>query len=337
MALPSRRKFVILGFISIGSLNAQEVFTNPVGFVRLGNTTAGEPAVQANTDVFLSIPLETKLEASGVVASTTATSITFANSPAWTTSPEQWAPNPTPFCVIITSGDENGLRALVTANTDDTLTVSLTSPGDLLNVSAGDTVVIRECWTLQTFFASMDIPNDSQILLRDETLTGINQVADFSAIAFDGNWFSSSDFSDVNDVILHPGESFVLRSTDEIASLTTAGDVSTSNLRNAVQRDGNDVEDLFIASMSPVPSLLIDSSIPAQNDDIFLVFSPEGSGTNRPASSSFIFSDGSWFDAGSFEEVTDTLTISPGVGYVLRRADTSPSFEEWTQLAPYTN
>lgn len=326
------------GLTLIASVQGQTVFTNPAGYVKLGNKTTGEDAVAPNKDVFLSIPLESKLEQVGTVASTTATTITFSDSPAWATSPEQWAPSPTPFCVIVNSGPENGLRAVVSSNTADTLTVSLTSPGDLTNVSAGDEVLIRRCWTLETFFGPMNLPDGTQVLLRDETLPGINQVVTSSFVFGGGTWFDNVSFLPSNNVILHPGETFVLRSGGAaIAELTTFGDVPTSSLRNSLTKDGTDPlgEDLFIASMSPVPALASSLNLPVANGDQLLVFGPEGSGIDQPESSSFVYGGGSWFNNITFVDVSSSLMLEPGVGYILRRANSSPSFEEWTEVAPF--
>ena len=334
-------QLALLGSLLLVSASAETVFTDPSGYVKLGNTTAGEDAVAANKDVYISIPFESTLERVGTVASATANSITFSGSPGWSTSPAQWEPNPTPYCVIVNSGAENGLRAVVSTNTEDTLTVTLSSPGDLTNVSAGDEVLIRRCWTLQTFFAPMNLPGGTQLLLRDETLTGINQPASAtdSFVYGGGNWFDNATFADSNNVILHPGESFVLRSPSgaAIPELVAFGDVSTSSLRNSLVKDGDDPqgEDLFVASMSPVPALASSLNIPVSNGDQLLVFSPEGTGINQPASSSFVFGAGSWFDNITFNDVTSELTIEPGVGYVLRRSSSSPIFEEWMEVAPF--
>ena len=348
MALPSRRKFVILGFISIGSLNAQEVFTNPVGFVRLGNTTAGEPAVQADTDVYLTIPLERKLEAAGTVGSVTADSITLENSPSWAN--DQWlAPSDggAPYFVTVSSGTENGLRALITGNDSDTLTVEPLTPGDLSNVSVGDALEVRKFWTLGSFFASSNLPNGTEVFLYDETEVGVNQSPEVIYIFGNGNWFvNGGEFEPSNDVLLHSGETFVLRSSSsEIQSLVTFGDVATSNLRVTIQKDApTEDEDLFVASMSPVPVLVSDSGLPVQNgDELFQYVSSSTSGTNPSPSIIYIFGNGQWFINGGldtaqenlFTNVTSTLTFDPGAGYILRRSASSPTFAEWTQLAPY--
>lgn len=332
--------FALFGLLASASfLTAQEVVTAPIGYVKLGNTTEGENAVAANTDVFLTIPLEAELQETRRILSTTATTITVEADPAWVDG--QWAPNPTPFCAIISSGDESGIRAVISTNTSNTLTVELTSPGDLTNVSSGDTLTIRECWTLSTFFGPMNLPSGVQVFLRDNTLTGVNQAASDIFRLTSSGWRDGRTAALSNNVVLHSGETFVLRSGNTpIPELALFGDVPVSNLRNILFKDGpaTESEDLFISSMSPVPSLLSASNFPASQGDQLLVFSAARPGVNQPASSIFIFTGNNlWRNARLGTDVTSSLTLEPGVGYVIRRGRNSPVSTPWTEPAPFEN
>ena len=335
--------FFVSGLVTVASLNAQEVFTSPAGYVKLGNTTVGEPAVAANTDVYLTIPLETELEAVGVVASTTATTITVSGNPSWSTN--QWAPTAedgTPYCVTVTSGAENGMRVMVSSNTADTLTIAeVITPGDVTNISAGDSLEIRRCWTLSSFFGASGVPDGTRVLLRERTLEGIDQPANVNFAFFGGNWFNTSAGNTPADFIpLFPGESFAIRSITDISNLVVAGDVSISSLRNELVRDANlpQGEDLHLGTMSPVPVLVSSSNLPVEDGDRIFLFSPDGSGLDRPADMNFAFFGGSWFDTGNGNvNVTDSLTIEPGTGFILRRSALSSPSIEWTQPAPYSS
>ncbi|MEP4076754.1 TIGR02597 family protein [Haloferula sp.] len=316
---------------------ADPIFTAPVGFVKLGNTAGGmAPAVAANSDTRLTIPLEQSVEFTGTVDLSTSNTVKVTGSPGWTT--DQWTPGTgEPFGVIIKSGAEDGLRALITAHTADTLTVSVTSPGDLTNLVSGDSISIRKCWTLQNLVAGQVIPDGTQLLLWSETLSDINQISTDSYVFGGGNWYNNVGFSDGNNVILHPGESFVLRTPPgtSIANLTLFGDVPDSALRNILHKDGpTGAEDLHIASMLPVPSLVADLAIPVKDGDQLFVYDPAGTGINQPASDSYVFGGGSWYNNIGFANVTATLTMEPGLGYIVRRAASSPTTEEWTEPAP---
>jgi len=314
------------------------VYSDPVGFVKLGNTAADGatiPAVPANTDVRIAIPLEQEIAFSGVVDSTSANSITIANNPGFTAN--AWAPaDATPFTAIIGgSGSESGLRALITANTADTLTVSVTTPGDLTQVAQGEPVLIRPCWTLSTFFADSALTDNCQVLLWEPTDTLINQAAKNTYIYFGGDWYDNLTFDPANHVILYPGESFRLRSdATPISTLTVFGDVPTTPLRNELVRDGAGTEDLHLANMSPVPVPLASLSIPAADNDLMILYNNAAAGINKDKQQAMIFFGGRWYDDISFADVTDSITIFPGTGFNYRRADTAPASEEWTEPAP---
>jgi len=312
-------------------------YTDPVGFVKLGNTAADGgvtiDAVPPNTDVRLTIPLERQIEFSGTVSATTPNSVTFNGSPSWAT--DLWTPaTGEPYTAIIASGAENGVRGVITSHTADTLTMIVTTPGDLTNVSMNDSVVIRQAWTIKSIVDGATIPNGSKILLWTETLEGINQPASVSYTYGLGDWYDKDGVIQ-NNVIIYPGESFVLRSSgSSVPSFAIFGDVPTSALRNSLAKDGSGAEDLHVSSMSPVPQLLVNLSIPVENGDKLLVFDPASvSGINSPASASFTFGLGMWFDKNGVD-VSNSLTMTPGLGYIVRRASSSAAYAEWTESAP---
>lgn len=323
--------------LSCMPLGGQVVYSHPAGFVKLGNTTPGQDAVPANTDVNLSVPLERDVEFNGTVASTTATAITVQGTPGWTSSPDQWVPaSGAPYCAIIASGTENGLRGLITANTADTLTIDITTPGDLTAVSAGDAVEIRKCWTLSSIFAGSTLSTNCQVLLFDETNSGINHSSSQNYLYFAGDWYDATTFLVDNDVVIHPGERFIFRSADSVPSLTLFGDVPSSSSRIDLTKDGTGEEDMEISHASPVPVVVGDLSIPAENNDQILVFNNESTGINKSSSNNLLFYEGLWYDATTFLDVSTTFVLAPGQGFVLRKSATSSNgVVEWSEPAPY--
>ena len=311
-------------------------YSDPVGFVNLGNTTGGAtPAVPPNTDVRLAIPLENEMAFSGTVASTTATTITV-NGATWTAN--EWVADPTiPYCAIIGSGAENGFRGLISANGTDSLTITATTPGDLTNVSNGDTVRIRKCWTLLSLFADTDVANNCKVLTFDETETGVDHASGplNSFTYFGGQWFDGG-FAVSDNKILYPGELFIFRSsTADIVDLTIFGDVPLATQRVEIMKDGSGDEDLELALSLAVPRLISELTIPAENNDKLLFVDNDTSGTQKASGplNSLTYFGGSWFN-GSFADVTNSFVVQPGVGFKLRRHSGSTATPvEWTQAA----
>lgn len=319
---------------------AEPVYSDPVGFVKLGNAspTPGNPdAVPADTDITFSLPLEREIQFTGTVASTAADEITVQGSPAWTAN--QWVPaSGAPYVAVIGSGAENGLRGLITGNTVDTLTLDLSTPGNLLNVSVGDSVAIRQAWTVASVFADAQIPNNCELVVFDQTKDGINHSGSAKYLVYEGVWYDAGDFSISDDIVLHPGERFRFRSKETpIPTLTLFGDVPLAANRVDITKDGpaND-EDMEIDSGLPIPTLVGDLTIPAENNDELLIFDNVSSGINKAPSQAgkLIFYNGLWYDAVTFADVTTSFIIEPGQGFVFRRDEGSSTSAEWVQPSP---
>ncbi|MDB6079513.1 MAG: hypothetical protein JWO82_3260, partial [Akkermansiaceae bacterium] len=135
--------YALLGALfAVGAASAATTTTTPVGYVSLGDTTAGQPAVKANTDSIISIPLARESDFTGTAASVAGNVVTIAGTPAWTAT--QFTA--TPYYFVVTGGAQQGLIGLVTANTTNTVTVS-TVAGSLAGVDATSTVVLTKAWT----------------------------------------------------------------------------------------------------------------------------------------------------------------------------------------------
>lgn len=318
---------------------ADPVFTEPIGIVRLGNTAGGAtPAVPANTEVRLTIPLENTLHFSGLADSSASTSLSVAGEPGWAS--DEWLPaSGERYWIIVTSGTQNGFRAVINGNSADSLTIdpATASPGTLADVTGDDSIEIRACWTLGTFFENSDISDDSQVFLFDRTESTTNQLPASSYIFSGGDWYRFEDpFPQSNDLILFPGEAFVLRSgSTAINRMSVSGDVPTSALRNEIARDGSTADDNHIGMMSPIPSIIGTLSLPAEDDDLLFIYDNSETGINKLPTDTLIRSGTQWFlFKDPYPDVTDTYEIEPGQGYVYRRASTAGSQADWTEPSP---
>jgi len=312
---------LLAALLAVGAAHAAA--TDPVGYVSLGDTTVGQPAVKANTDVTVAIPLDKPAAFAGTVASVAGNVITISGTPALGT----FTGTP-PYIAKLESGAKGGLNGLITANTANTVTIAV-PPGDsLTGVLAGDAITIRPAWTVKGALGSA-VPAGTQLLGFSGVTPGINLAADI-VFEWDGaNWIDTNSFDPADNAVLYTGESFVVRNPTgtPISSLVISGEVPTSNSRVIISKFNPGVgQDNRVAFVSPVGEVIGSSGlsgISAAGDQI-LIFNNNSAGINK-ASSNVIEYDGSaWIDTNSFDDVTTTFQLVGGNGYVLRRVGAAP-------------
>ncbi len=341
--------FPFLSLVAIVPATAVEtVFTEPVGYVKLGNTEETAPAaVPANTEVYLTVPLERSLRFSGIVDSVTPadgdnpTIVHVAGSPSW--SDDEWfVPNGSgaPFVVVVSSGSQNGVRGLIYGNSSASLEVVLPqiTAGDLNALSSGDSFEIRKAWTLESFFEPSNPPSQTTVFVYNETASGINQVAPLSTrFTFNGTDWRNLFNQNGNDTVLCPGETFVLRTGSAgLPSLAVFGDVPLSQFRIDLAKDSpGSVEEHLVASASPVPLLVSELGLPAAEGDVLFYYDNKTTGINKvaPLTSRLTYTAGLWKNVFN-QDVSNSFTIAPGVGFRIRRAENSPDDAEWIQATP---
>lgn len=323
---------LLLAAAATGMAFGQTAYTTPVGYVALGDTTVGQPAVKANTDVAISLPLNRPTEYAGAVSATTSTTITLAGTPAFTAN--QWAPGAaTPYLVTIKSGTENGFIGLITSNTVDTLTVTAVTAGSLVapNVAAGDTVQISKAWTLSAFLPVGSVPNGTRLLVYNGTSSGVNLAPNttYSYNSTTTNWTVGPTIS--NNVILYPGESYVLRSPAalSIATLVVSGEVPIGNSRTFIDKITAGVgQDTRLSYFGAGEEIIGDSGLGASlglvSGDRLLAFNNSAAGLNKSPNETLTYTAGTNTWAIGPNNVTSTYTLKAGRGYVIRRAAAAP-------------
>ena len=110
--------FALLGALLTLGAHGQTA-TNPVGYVSLGDQTLGQPALAANNEVTFAVSLLGTVQ---TVASVDSAALNGGNIEITINETlvagEFDAPAPgTPFVVEITSGDSDGLQAVIVSNT----------------------------------------------------------------------------------------------------------------------------------------------------------------------------------------------------------------------------
>lgn len=321
--------YILSAFVALVATSSS--FATPLvskwsGFVSLGDTTSGQPAIKSNTDVFVSVPLLRAAEYTGTISSVSGNVVTLTGSPNLSASPQTGSFAPTsgiPHIIQIDSGNKEGLIAMVTSNTTDTLTIAL-QPGDsLTDVVNGDSITVRKATTVSNLFENSPVPALTQVLGFSATIPRINNAADL-IYEFDGTeWIDTNSFATANNVILYPGESFFIRnqSLSPITSIVVTGDVNTSKFRTVLPASGvqQDIAFSFLGGPGEVIGTSGLGAVSVAGDQI-LVTDNSAAGLNKAAASIIEFDGTDWVDTNTFSPVSNTFKLEAGVGYFLRSA-----------------
>lgn len=184
----------------------------------------------------MSIPFLRSSVYQGTVASNTATAVTFSTSGIPDISAE-------PHYIHVLDGTYAGENITIVSATADSVVLELNTPGDL----TGASVAIRPHFTIGSLFDGVNLPGQPTLALY-ETDGSIGAYTYFPGMGWRG-----TDFSPADDVIIYPGEGFVLNSGDSF-SLPLSGSVSTSPVAVLVTSDGISI----VGSVNPAVPVTIE-------------------------------------------------------------------------------
>jgi len=322
---------ILAAALACGLASAQTTaYTTPVGYVSLGDTTAGQPAIKAQTDVFISIPLDQATEVQGVISLISGSVITIAN----VTLGDLLT---VPHTIKIVSGNGSGIIGLVTASSATTVTVAL-QPGDSLNdVALGDSIAISKAWTvLGLMGTSMPV----NTILYTYPASGAQNFSSVGLYQWDGaNWIDQVNTGSPADTdVLYQNETYVVRNPTNtpIPSFVVSGAVSTTNSRVVIETSGAAGSDNAISFAGPVGEQIATSGLAAraQNNDIVYGFDNNAAGMNKSANSVHQFDGTDWIDQVNTGSPDPTFPLGSGVGFVFRRVAAS-SAAIWTSQPSY--
>jgi uncharacterized protein (TIGR02597 family) len=313
--MKTKLSFAILAAaFACGAANAQTAYTTPVGYVSLGDTTEGNPAIKAETDVRISIPLEQPAIYSGTISGITGSTITFSgtpNLPDLTTNPHT---------ITVTSGPSAGLIATVTASTTNSVTVEVAFGDSLDDVDLADKITIRPAWTVLGLMGDA-FPVQTQLF----TLPGSAPLNPAAAVIYewDGSGWVDTDSGDYADNdILYPNETLIVRNQSDvdIESFVVTGEVLTTNNRIAIAANGAEGADNAISYFSPVDEEVDLSSFTAiaNPQDQILGFDNSSAGFNKAASVILEFDGSGWVDTDSGDYAPE-FPLGGGRGFIFRR------------------
>jgi uncharacterized protein (TIGR02597 family) len=313
---------------------AATAYTTPVGYVSIGDTTPGQPAVKPATDSLLTAPIDRTPVYAGLAASVSnGNEINLQGTPGFTAG--QFTA--TPFVVRVKSGANEGFYALITGNDADTLTVSLPTGQTLSALASGDQISVSPAWTAKSFFGGSTIPVDTELYQYSGVTPGINVASDFLYIWDGVDWIDGVSGSPT-DPIIYPGELFVLRNVGAapITSIVVSGEVPSSGFTNVITNFGAGQQDLPFGVFSPIDQTLAQSGLTAvaAADDELNIYNNGAAGINKAASTQFVFDGSAWLDAVSGDPIPPSFTLKAGDGFIYRRAAGKPTVN-WTATPSY--
>jgi uncharacterized protein (TIGR02597 family) len=312
-----------------GALFAQTTATTtPVGYVTL-------PAIPADTDVAISIPLERPALFQGVIASVSGSTITITGANFGVLNDVEL-----PNIVKIGSGARNGLMALISSNNATSVTIVVPEGDNLTGVAAGDKISVLPAWTPSTLFSTAP-PAGTQILAFSGASPGINIGVDVT-YEFDGTgWLDLGAFDSADDKAIFQGEGFLVRSPAGagISPIVVTGQVPTANSRIVLNNLSPGVgQDNVVSFVGAVGEIIGNSGLSAiaSAGDQLLVLDNSVAGINKGYSTTLEYDGSGWQDIGLFEDVTTTFKLEPGVGYTFRRSAASSADNLiWTDRPEY--
>lgn len=98
----------------------------------------------------------------------------------------------------------------------------------------------------------------------------------------------------------------------------------------------NAPQDHWVGYSSPVPTPIGESGLGFSPGDNLLVFDNAALGKNKSASQILVYTGTAWLDTNGFANVSTTFNLQPGVGYILRKAQTASAQNfVWQDLQSY--
>lgn len=342
MIMTSRTTLIAL-FLTVAFLTAAQtspavdVYTDPVGFVRISatNTLAG------NCYTAIGLPLQRMKADQGLVAGVT--SNTISGGCTTCSSSSYWDPNSLHYVEFVT-GNAVGRYFAIQTNTDTTITLAVGSENltGLTSgaVQTGDRYVIRPFWRIRDIFG--DVTNTP--LQAAANQTGADNVllltssGAFSTIfpkltSTVTNWIQIGAGT-VNNLPILPDEGmFVLRRSGSPTNLILVGEVRTTNSVTVLDQGYNFIGNAFPASIVITNSQLLTAGTG------FLGGANSGNSDNillwDPPSGAFVTvfyktNTQNWVAIGVGN--TNNLTLEPGVGYIIQN---KTSGGLWSRSLPY--
>lgn len=310
---------------------------------------AVQSSAPANTDTLVSVPLRRPAIYVGRVEAVNGAVISVSGSPNWT--PASWAlqAGPAPHYLRVLSGALGGHAFTVINNNANALIVDAAGL-DLTKIVPGDRIELAPYWTLGTLypasqagvsytFSFSSLGRGTEIMMPDQTRTGINRAPSDTFYFFNGAWRRvGSPITLSFDRTVIPPDTYVLqRNKSAGTTLTRSGWVFQGPIATIIEGAAIP-NDNYVALAFPEPvsfrlSNLVQSGAFTSGDQL-LVFGSGQTGINRAPSATYVYGDGAWRQVGATgEQSSDGNLLPVGEGFIVRKAAGAAS-ATWTFVPP---
>jgi len=259
------------------------------------------------------------------------------------------------FYVQFTSGQLDGQSFQVSANTASTLSIKLEGE-DGNKISATDTFKVCKFWTLDTLFpdgnttivnslGQLGFQHRTYVLMFDYGATGINNPAPKTFYRTAAGWFDIAN-ADANNEIIWPGSPIVIRHPQTVAASTTyvcSGEVHSDAQVIPLFTSNSGERDNTVSIQRPIPVKLEDLNLIANNaftpspsqlgfqrKDTLKIFDNTDAKLNKPASQTYYYYDGNWYN--SSNALSNDVEIKPSEGLIIRKSQTNDGATHFWKL-----
>lgn len=330
-----------------------QVTTEAVGF----NTVT----CLVGSDTRLSVPLCPETAFVGTIGTATGSGpavITPSSATTWTVN--QFA---TYYYVKVTSGARAGWFYQITENSATNLTIDLA--GDTLGIAANDGFRVCKFWTLDTLFPvatqttivpslnTTPVGRRTEVLIPNLSGSGIN-LAPNQAFIIDASaaggpaWKKTAGFALSGNFIISPDSFFIVRHANPnittSTTFTVVGGVDMNPVANSLATLATGKQDNPVTTGRPVPVALADLDLiatgafiasagqsPGARRDELLVYDNTVAGINKSPIASYFFDSttNNWKKSSGFV-ISDSVTIAPSEGFIIRKFTGSGNSVTWT-------
>lgn len=357
------RKLFLIGLLGIGlacgsPLRAvTEIVSGIFGF---NNVT-----LLGNSDTIVSIPFARMSAADLTVASYSGSQVTIQDSVSWTAGQFVYSSGvqSNTYYLRFNSGALEGRYYDITNNGANTLTLDLKG-GSLSGLTVGDQVSIVPHWTFGTVFvngngihlSSSAFSHNTDVIVPNVAGDGINLNAAAATYYYytnsgSVNWRLQGSTSNRNDDVIQPNKYLIIRhNISSNTTFTSYGDVMLTKAVIPLRGNTTDQQDNLLSLPRPIDltldgTSLIQSGAFKQSPSAFspadqlFVYNNSLSGLNKSAAGTYFYvTNSGWRKQGdTINNYGTSNVLSPGAGFVIRKASGSASTFVFTNSPTYTN
>lgn len=341
---------------SVPGLLAKDTITSAVGFFRFD--------CLAGSDTYVSIPFDRPARWSGKLGAAPADQgggtlrLTLGGTPGFSTSELTTFPH---LVACRNPSGPNGRHFPVTAHSATTIDIEAI-PAELAGLGDGGMISVVPAWTLATLFppASQNTfhpstgplasQRGSELLFFNNGSEGIDLAPSRRFFVTMTGWFEAGAYAAADQVVILPGQAFVVRHRDTATATTFVplDEVSDGVISLPLPVANGSPRDTMVAPPRPTPITLdqLDfagiafeqsaSTGAGDRKDQLLVFDSSAPSINREPSAIYFRSGGQWLRDTTGFPVSGSVAVEPSSGLLVRKASgATASVPRWSNAPTY--